>query len=65
MEKGIQYIWMKVTNDEYELPLAVADSSFELSKILGLSRNAVNEIVCRAKKRGGKCQYVCVKVPRE
>ena len=31
-----RFLWMEVSNDEYELPLAVADSALELSKVLGL-----------------------------
>lgn len=35
------YIWMAVTADQYELPLAVADTAPELAKILGISKRAV------------------------
>ncbi len=34
-------IWMKVTNDELSLPLAVADSSYELARICGTTANNV------------------------
>lgn len=36
-----KYLWLKVTKDEYELPLLVADSSTELAKMLGLSKTSV------------------------
>ena len=31
----VQAVWMKITQDEYELPVAVADSSDELGEICG------------------------------
>lgn len=55
-------LWMKVTMDEYELPLAVADSSGELARRLGVSRSTVASVVSNAKKRGGRCCYVKVEV---
>lgn len=35
-------IYMKVTDDEYELPLAVADSPAELARIVGVTANSVS-----------------------
>ena len=37
-------IWMAVTPDEYELPMAVADTASELSLILGLKKHGVTEL---------------------
>ena len=34
-------LWIKVTNDELELPVAVADSAEELAKILNVSRTTI------------------------
>lgn len=34
-------LWLEVTQDEYELPLAVADTSAQLAKICGTSQNYV------------------------
>lgn len=42
-------IWMKVTQDEFELPLAVADSSYELAKMCGTTANNVRSTVAKAK----------------
>lgn len=36
-----KYIWLAVTADEYELPLAVADSAKELGNCFGLSAKTV------------------------
>lgn len=33
-------LWMKVTNDEYELPLAVTESAAELARMVGVNRKA-------------------------
>ena len=35
-------VWMKVTKDKYELPVAVADSANELARILNTTANNVN-----------------------
>ena len=42
-------LYMKVTNDEYELPLAVADTQEELAKLLGVSRTAVTKALTNQK----------------
>lgn len=33
--------YMKVTNDKYRLPVAVADSAGELARIVGATKNTV------------------------
>lgn len=35
------YLWLEVTNDEKELPLAVADTQDELAKMMGITRQSV------------------------
>ena len=42
-----KYIWMAVTPDEYELPLAVADSARELSYILGVTIDTIKTSALR------------------
>lgn len=37
-----KYLYMRVTRDKYELPLAVADSEAELAEMLGLQRTTVH-----------------------
>lgn len=46
------FYWMAVTPDEYELPLAVAQSSGELAEMLGMSPGAV--LGCEAKNANGR-----------
>lgn len=36
-----KYYWLAVTPDEFELPLAVADSARELGEICGISGDTV------------------------
>lgn len=38
-----KYIWVAVEADEYELPLAVADTARELGAIFGISQDSVKE----------------------
>ena len=35
-------VWMKVTKDKYELPVAIADSCKELAEIVGKTSNTVS-----------------------
>ena len=57
-ERTPRFLWMEVSNDEYELPLAVADSALELSKVLGLKdENSVISSVSRANRGGYWCRY--------
>ena len=37
----MKIIWLKVTHDEYELPVAVGDSLADLAKLLKVSRNTI------------------------
>ena len=36
-----KYLWLAVTADEYELPLAVTDSPRELAEIFGVSKSTI------------------------
>ena len=53
-------IWMKVTNDEYELPVVVANSRAELARKLGIKPNTIATAIHRAKKDGSRQQFVKV-----
>ena len=46
------YLWIAVEADEYELPLAVADSARELGDMMGMSKHLVESRV--SKKCSGK-----------
>lgn len=38
-------MWMKVSDDKYELPVAVADTAAELARILGVRTNVIYSAV--------------------
>lgn len=40
-------LYMKVTKDKYELPLAVADSAKELAAMVGTKENTVNSCISK------------------
>lgn len=59
-----KYIWMAVETDEYELPLAVADSARELGEMVGATKHSVETFV--AKNCNGKySKWKYVKVRNE
>ena len=50
-------LWMAVTADRYELPLAVEDTHEKLAKRLGISKGTVGKIVYMTKRgRYGLCR---------
>ena len=55
-------IYMEVTDDKYELPIAVADSAVELAQIINVSANSIYSSISHAKSKGYKSRYVCVDV---
>ena len=44
-----RYLWLAVTADEYELPLAVENTAAELARRLGVSENTVRTMEYRGK----------------
>ena len=57
--KAEMTIFMKVTHDEYELPVAVADSKSELAHMVGVTPSSVWHALERGWK---KSTYVAVEV---
>lgn len=53
-------LYMRVTHDKYELPVAVADSVIELAKMLGLGRSSLESIF--SKVRRGNPRYKIYKI---
>ena len=43
------YLWMAVTADEYEHPIAIADSSTELAEMLGINPSTIRTNLQRGK----------------
>lgn len=59
-----KYLWLKVTLDKYELPLAVAETSDELARLVGVSGNAVR-LGRSQEKRGKRSSYKKVRIDDE
>lgn len=55
-------VFMFVTDDEYELPLAVEDTAVALSKRLHLNPHSVSAMISRYKKLGYKCRFKKVEI---
>lgn len=45
-----KYLWLMVTKDKYQLPLAVADTAEELGQMVGVSRTTIIKSVTHRKK---------------
>lgn len=55
-------LYMEVTTDKYELPLAVAPTIRELARITGTNANNISACITRARKRGWKSKYIVVEI---
>ena len=58
-------LWMKVTLDKYELPVAVADTSGQLAQMIGVTPNNIHSAISNARKDGYRCQYVKVEIEED
>jgi len=59
-------LYLKVTNDKFELPVAVADSVIELSEMIGIHRRSLESIFCKIRKgKYGNSMYKIVEVDDE
>ena len=45
----MKYLWLKVTQDEYQLPLVVARSADELAKMCGVGKEVIFRWINRQK----------------
>lgn len=59
----IQEIYMKVSHDKYEFPIALADSAKELSRMLGVKADRDIKMKCR--KGEGDFRLVRISVKKE
>lgn len=57
-------VYMEVTKDEYELPVAIADSQTELAKMVGVRPSTVSISCDRRKKSktGRRYRFICVEI---
>lgn len=58
-------LYLKVTSDEYELPLAVGDTVRDLARIIGVNPNSIYSHMSHTKKNGYFCSYKKVEVEDE
>lgn len=55
-------LWVAVTQDEYELPVAVADTARELAEMFGVKTMTVISDVSRYRRKQMKTRFRCVDV---
>lgn len=58
-------VWMAVTKDRYELPVAVADTERELAGLMGVHPDTIRGVLQRARKSGRRCKYVKVQLQED
>lgn len=58
-------LYMKVTNDKYQLPVAVADTAKELAKLFNTTPNVISASISRQRAGKGKGTYYRVEVDDE
>lgn len=58
-------VYMKVTDDEYELPLAIADSIPELAEMVGVKPQSIYDSMKHVKSRGSWSPYKKVVMEKE
>ena len=60
------YVYMKITKDKYELPVAVAESTTELAKICGLKNSgSVRSMINEPIRLGFRPTYIKVEVTED
>lgn len=61
-----KYLYMAVTNDEYELPVFVTDNVTDLAYLLGTKSKTITEVISRGsdnnRKKKRKKKYLYKKV---
>ena len=58
-------LWMKVTTDEYEFPLMIADSQKELAIMCGVNRASIAWAIHKSREKGHRCSYVKVETEED
>lgn len=55
-------VYMEVTKDKFELPVAVADTIAELARITGTRANTISSSMSHARENGWKSKYIEVEI---
>ena len=58
-------VYMKITQDKYELPEVIADSIIELARMCGVSWRTIDGALYRNKRLKGRPKYIAVKIDEE
>ena len=58
-------VWVAIEGDEYELIYAIADSTRELAKMLGISHRSIYTNRSRARKGIERERYIPVDIPED
>ena len=53
-----KYLYIAVSLDEYELPIAVADNVPELARMMGTTVNVINSSISRKTRRYHKVEQI-------
>ena len=53
-----KYLYIAVSLDEYELPIAVAESVPELARMMGTTGNVINSSISRKTRRYHKVEQI-------
>ena len=61
----VNCVFMEVTRDQYELPVAVADSARELAALRGVWVSSIYHAIRNAKERGYRTRYVRVELEED
>ena len=54
---GTDFLWMVVTEDEYEFPIFIEDSVTDLARRIGKSEMAIRTAISHSERKGRKSQY--------
>lgn len=58
-----KYLWMKVTKDKYQLPIAVGESARELSEMCDVDISTIFKAISRNEdKENNRCGWVKVEI---
>ena len=59
-------LYLEVTSDKYELPLAVADSASELAKMRRVKSDYIRSAICHSKDEGRRrSKYLRIEVDED
>ena len=58
-------LWVAITLDRYELPVAVADTAEQLSALVGCTKNSIYSSVSHSLKHGYRSRYIKVVIEED